>query len=104
MKYFWKCLQLYADPTGRASRAEYWNFTLFYVLFAYALALTAMALRLPALVEFYPWIMYLPGLAVGMRRMHDTGRPGWYYWLPGLNLYLALSHSRLTPNEFEDAG
>jgi len=78
--------------TGRASRAEYWNFWLVSSLIAFAFAglrdgaamLGHETLHhfLQSMVGFYKWAVWLPGLSAGARRMHDTGRSGWWQFVP----------------------
>jgi uncharacterized membrane protein YhaH (DUF805 family) len=67
------CLAKYADFTGRASRPEFWWFALFVLLVTTALTYvneTASTLFVTAMV--------LPLLAAGARRLHDSGRSGWW--------------------------
>lgn len=67
------CLSKYADFSGEASRAEFWWFTLFLVLATFAAAIVNEKLyMLVALATL------LPGIAVTARRLHDTGRSGWW--------------------------
>ena len=68
------CLSKYATFEGRASRSEYWYFVLFTVLLSFATALISDVLNLFALLA-----IALPSLAVGVRRLHDTDRSGWWY-------------------------
>lgn len=63
----------YVDFTGRASRSEFWWFMVF--VFA-ASVLTAWNDYLGALVGL---ALFLPNIAVGVRRLHDTDRSGWWY-------------------------
>jgi uncharacterized membrane protein YhaH (DUF805 family) len=90
MKWFIECLRHYADFSGRARRREYWLFTLFYVIFmfvwAFLVALMVMSRNydeqtLPLAIQLM-WTSFiaLPGLAAVVRRLHDTGRSGWW-WL-----------------------
>lgn len=67
------CLTKYAEFNGRASRPEFWWFTLFVTLVA--AALTYMDERL---MNIFIIAMLLPQLAVGARRLHDTGKSGWW--------------------------
>ncbi len=92
------CLSKFVTWQGRASRSEYWFFILFAVIcyvvativdralgttfmmtnpitgelqssgYGYVYALTALAL-------------FLPSLAAMVRRLHDTNRSGWWFWL-----------------------
>lgn len=85
MKWFLIVLRKYADFTGRAQRAEYWFFTLFYLLFFLALSLVDgaaglynAAYGLGPLGGLFALAMILPSIAVSVRRLHDTSRSGWW--------------------------
>ena len=90
------CFQKYADFSGRASRPEYWWFALFTVLVYAALFVLASAVGtasdalagLVALLLFAAILgLILPSIAAAVRRLHDTGRSGWWY-LIGLVPYV----------------
>ena len=70
------CFTKYADFNGTASRPEFWWFMLF--VFIVALALNVVSTTLGAL---FGLAVLLPQLAVGARRLHDTGRSGWWQLL-----------------------
>ena len=70
------CFTKYADFNGTASRPEFWWFMLFIYLVAAALSLLSTTLS----GLFYLAVL-LPTLAVGARRLHDTGRSGWWQLL-----------------------
>jgi uncharacterized membrane protein YhaH (DUF805 family) len=82
------CLQQkYADFSGRARRSEYWWFYLFTTLVVLVLEVVAAVLwqassTLAAIVGILLIIallgLIIPGLAVGARRLHDTGKSGWW--------------------------
>ena len=89
MEWYVKVLQQYADFEGRARRKEYWMFTLVNFLITMALqALTFMVagmnpestlgLFLSGILGLYGLAVFIPSLAVGVRRLHDTGRSGWW--------------------------
>ena len=79
-------LRQYAVFVGRASRSEYWWFVLFNVLTtAVAAVLDLMLfggegsfLGGSPLETLWSLILLLPNLAVTVRRLHDTGRVGWW--------------------------
>jgi len=92
MEWFIKCLKQYADFNGRARRKEYWMFTLFVVIFFIVAAildnLLGTTFKFAGVSAPYGWIyllfafaMILPSLAVVVRRLHDIGKSGWYYFL-----------------------
>jgi uncharacterized membrane protein YhaH (DUF805 family) len=77
----WKYAVLgkYADFTGRANRPEFWWTYLMNSIVGWALVLLASATKSPLFVILYVvWFlaMFIPLLAVGVRRLHDTGRSG----------------------------
>lgn len=86
MKHYFAVLQKYAVFDGRAGRAEFWYFFLFNTL----LSLTSLlvdfiigtTLETMGLLQItYGVIMVIPGLAVMMRRLHDTDRSGFWIWI-----------------------
>lgn len=93
------CLRKYATFSGRASRSEYWWFFLFVVGGGAVIATVHGILFGPTETEVAPGLVktsydgglpgtlfslatFLPTLAAGWRRMHDTGRPGLYLLYP----------------------
>ncbi|WP_319265906.1 DUF805 domain-containing protein [uncultured Draconibacterium sp.] len=78
MYWYLKVLKQYADFNGRARRKEYWMFILFNIIFSAAAAvLDTIFGTWGAIGGLYAVLMLIPGLAVGARRLHDTGRSGW---------------------------
>ena len=85
MKWFLKVLRQYADFEGRASREEYWMFVLFNFIFSFVFSLIGVALVAATektgaaiLPYLYVFVVLIPGLAVTIRRLHDTGRSAWF--------------------------
>ncbi|MBS0474035.1 MAG: DUF805 domain-containing protein [Proteobacteria bacterium] len=92
------CFSKFTTWQGRASRSEYWWFVLFGLLCQIVAAIvdrilgTAFTFVNPATGAteslFYGWfylimglVLLLPHLAVMVRRLHDTNRSGWWYWI-----------------------
>lgn len=84
----------YANFRGRTRRSGYWWVVLFVVIVSIPLALADMALfgglwpqNLldagfgPASAVFF-LVVAIPSLSLGVRRLHDTGRAGWWILLP----------------------
>jgi uncharacterized membrane protein YhaH (DUF805 family) len=78
----------YATFSGRASRSEFWYWVLFVILLwlaarilDYELVDTDTGLFLPLLAL----AVFIPNLAVAVRRLHDIDRSGWW-WLISLTL------------------
>ena len=64
---------------GRSHREEYWMFTLCNAIVLFALMLLGAMVR-PLLVLFvlYSLAITVPKISVTIRRLHDTGRIGWW--------------------------
>ena len=75
------CLSKYVDFSSRATRAEYWWWMLSVSVVANVVAIFS--------IEIY-WVLllglFLPGTAVGFRRMHDVDRSGWWLLVPIVNI------------------
>lgn len=100
MQYYIECWRKYACFEGRARRREFWMFTLFHpivTLFVVALD-RAIAGGENWLYHIFLIAAFLPKLCVSVRRLHDTGRSGWYcllnlpyFLLNGWFLYHGIS-------------
>jgi uncharacterized membrane protein YhaH (DUF805 family) len=78
---YWKqvVLERYAQFTGRARRAEYWWFTLTTVIIAVVFGvLGAISSIFTILYVIYVLAVLVPGIAVTIRRLHDTDKSGWW--------------------------
>lgn len=80
-------LKRYAEFGGRSRRMEFWMFTLFTILVGIVANALDIALLnvgwddtgpIDALTSL---ALLIPSIAVGVRRLHDTGRSGWWYLL-----------------------
>ena len=78
-------LQKYADFNGRATRAEYWWYTLAIIVVAIVLSILESLLGLSKMVGPYGPLtalcmlaLLVPNVAVLVRRLHDTNRSGWW--------------------------
>ncbi|MGB5598315.1 MAG: DUF805 domain-containing protein [Thiothrix litoralis] len=91
MKWYFYVLKNYAKFTGRGSRSEYWYYTLvnliifaiFMILLnvAGASGVTELAMGAAILFLLYALATLIPSIAVAVRRLHDTGRSGWWMLL-----------------------
>ncbi|MBD33911.1 MAG: DUF805 domain-containing protein [Dehalococcoidia bacterium] len=111
-----KCFMLYAIFSGRAKRAEFWWFFLFCMIVGLMGSVIDAALGLDAAIggngvftTLIQLATFLPSIAVGSRRLHDTNRSGWWQllwivvfigWIP-LIIWLA-STSKNENNRFGD--
>ncbi|WP_294738519.1 DUF805 domain-containing protein [uncultured Flavobacterium sp.] len=75
----------YANFSGRARRSEYWYFRLCNFLIVLALMLISLLLgQLQiglVLYILYAIAILVPSLALTVRRLHDTGKSGWFYFV-----------------------
>ncbi|MET7489559.1 DUF805 domain-containing protein [Streptomyces sp. NPDC005538] len=78
MSWFIEVLKKYAVFSGRARRKEYWMYALFVMIIEAVLLGIGFAIKMPAIVAIFYVAILLPSLAVGVRRLHDTGRSGWW--------------------------
>jgi uncharacterized membrane protein YhaH (DUF805 family) len=70
----------YTNFQGRASRAAFWYWVLFGLLVGIAANILDSAIfDGPLLSYLVSLALFLPGLSVAIRRLHDTGRSGWWY-------------------------
>lgn len=110
------CFSKYATFSGRARRPEYWWFFLFIILGSMVTGIfdgvlfgvsTPTEPATQVLSPIFSLATFLPVLAAGWRRMHDTGRPGWYLLIPlltSLAMMLAMFFGIFGFAELEKAG
>lgn len=101
MEWYLKVLRQYVDFAGRARRKEYWMFTLISLIISIVLDIVDSVLGFGSLGLLdsgpfgllYGLAVLLPGLAVGVRRLHDTGRSGWWMLLALIPCSSSLARS-----------
>jgi uncharacterized membrane protein YhaH (DUF805 family) len=78
-------LKRYAEFTGRSRRKEYWSYILLIVVLGIVINVVEGILGLSNMVGPYGPISallalgtFIPTLAAGIRRLHDTDRSGWW--------------------------
>ncbi|MEM8872349.1 MAG: DUF805 domain-containing protein [Pseudomonadota bacterium] len=82
------CLEKFLIFQGRARRSEFWWFYAFTILVGLLAIPIDMLLETEMISTGVGVAFLLPTLAAGTRRLHDTGRPGYYLALPFLALPL----------------
>ena len=119
MNWYAEVIKKYATFTGRARRQEYWMFVLVSAIISIILGvidgvmtgvvngvLGSSDVRLNLLGALYSLFILLPSIAVGVRRLHDTGKSGWWMLLalvPLVNLILLvffITDGVAGPNEY----
>jgi uncharacterized membrane protein YhaH (DUF805 family) len=97
-------LEKYADFSGRASRPEFWWYTLALIVGFIVVGIVDRILGLSHMI-FYAWgpltlllrlATIVPSLAVATRRLHDTNRPGWWVLLPLIPECLTMVMAAMT--------
>jgi uncharacterized membrane protein YhaH (DUF805 family) len=80
VEYFKLAISKYAQFTGRSRRSEYWYFFLVYILISLAINVLAAVVGdwIAILGSLVGLALLIPNLAVSVRRLHDTGRSGWW--------------------------
>jgi uncharacterized membrane protein YhaH (DUF805 family) len=97
MNWYVDVLKKYAVFSGRARRKEFWMYSLFNFIIAFGIGFMeglfgegGEALIGP-ISMVYALAVFLPGLAVTIRRLHDTGRSGWWLFLAAVPIIGALA-------------
>ncbi|MET9687092.1 DUF805 domain-containing protein [Streptomyces sp. NPDC006514] len=82
MNHYTDVLKKYAVFSGRARRQEYWMFFLFNLAAAIILLILDGVLGTsPLLYSLYLLAVLLPVLGLTIRRLHDTGKSGWWIFI-----------------------
>lgn len=79
MNWYLEVLKKYAVFNGRARRTEYWMFVLFNIIISFVLGFVEGLVGGPGVIGLlYSLAVLIPGIAVSVRRLHDTDRSGWW--------------------------
>jgi uncharacterized membrane protein YhaH (DUF805 family) len=85
MDWYLMVVKRFADFSGRSQRAEYWYFVLFNFIISFVLGFVdglagtiISETGLGILGILYGLFILIPSISVGVRRLHDTGRSGWW--------------------------
>lgn len=90
------CLKKYFQFRGRANRAQFWSFVLVNVLVSFVLnLLNGIGSIFGTLASLYALAVFIPGMAVQFRRLHDTNRPGWWMFIPSVATVIAVVCQRM---------
>ena len=88
MNYYFDALKNYGNFSGRARRKAYWLWVLFNTLVSIVFFVIDKAVGTPLIVldygllySLYALAVFVPGIAILVRRLHDTGRCGWWAFL-----------------------
>lgn len=114
--YYKLAFKNYAEYKGRATQAEYWYFVLCHFLVSASLIIVTIIgaandnefLAIPAGIALglYTLASIIPSLMISIRRLHDTGKSGWFYmfgFIPaigGLLLIILLAQQSDVDNQW----
>jgi uncharacterized membrane protein YhaH (DUF805 family) len=100
MNWYVEVLKKYAVFNGRARRKEYWYFALFSTIISVVLSVIGVRTGATFIYTIYSLAVLIPSIAVGVRRMHDVNKSGWFIIVPIYNLILACTNGTVGPNEY----
>ena len=82
MDWYLQVLKKYAVCKGRARRKEYWMFILVNTIISIFIGIIGAVAGIREILSgLYTLAVIIPGTAVAIRRLHDTGRSGWWQFL-----------------------
>ncbi|KAF2339149.1 DUF805 domain-containing protein [Flavobacterium tistrianum] len=94
-------LKNYANFNGRARRKEYWMFFLASVIINFIFGIFESFLPFFKIVTgIYGFAVLIPAIAVGVRRMHDINKSGWFLLIPIYNIVLLATEGEKGPNQY----
>lgn len=103
MNWYLTVLKKYAEFNGRARRTELWMFVLINVIITFGLGFLGAVLLGESgrmISNLYSLAVLIPSIAVGIRRMHDTNRSGWWVILFPIALIFACLEGTRGPNQY----
>ncbi len=82
----------YSNCDGRVTRKEYWSFVLANVIVSFVIGVAAQFIGFPIIGSLYGLAVMMPNICLGVRRLHDTGRKGDWYWivLTGIGAFVLI--------------
>lgn len=123
MEYMILPLKRYFDFSGRSRRKEYWMFVLFVIIgeiitmsldsalglggstttsseFGNGTASASVAMSGGLITWIFVALIFIPGIAVSVRRAHDQDKSGWFILIPIYNLIMMFIEGTRGPNRF----
>lgn len=110
MEYFFSIIKShYADFKGRTRRKDFWLFTLValgIIIAGFILAFISMSVSqvlgciMYSIATIDMLALFIPIFAICVRRVHDTGKSGWYIFFPVYNIILYLREGEKSCNKY----
>jgi len=89
MEHFVSAVEKFADFNGRATRTAYWMF----ILINFIIQIVLSLLGFEIISGIISLLLLIPSISIGARRLHDTGRTGWWqliYFVPLIGLIVMI--------------
>ncbi len=100
INWYMIALKKYAEFNGRSRRSEYWYFFLGNIIISIATSLIDQSMGTSFVGMIFSLATLVPSIAVGVRRMHDVGKSGWFLLIPIYNIILAATDGTKGMNEY----
>ena len=106
MYWYLTVLKKYAVFSGRARRKEYWTFALFNSIIGFVLGFIEGILGINSgsdggiLTNIFYLAILIPSIAVGVRRIHDVGKSGWFLLIPIYNCFVIVKEGDKSDNQY----
>ncbi|MDG2357014.1 MAG: DUF805 domain-containing protein [Polaribacter sp.] len=94
MKYFIEGLKKWRDFSGKTDRKSFWMFFLIFNLLVIPFGIVGKLINIGNLSKIYMLLTFIPFIAIGFRRLNDTGKNRFLFLIPIVNLILAAEPSK----------
>lgn len=81
MDYYLDAFRQAFDFSGRSTRKAYWMFVLINLVISLLLMGVEVVINAWGISALYNLVLIVPGISYAVRRLHDTGRSGWWLLL-----------------------
>jgi uncharacterized membrane protein YhaH (DUF805 family) len=107
--WYWDVLRRWQQFNGRSSRKAYWLFVLQNTIISFGIGVVSGLIELGSgpnpmigfsLGTLYNLLILIPSFAVATRRLHDTGRSGWWILVPVVSFVFLCFKSQEGDNEY----
>ncbi len=78
MEHYTQAFKQFADFHSRTGRQGFWMFVLINLVISFGIGLVGSMISMPFLSILYSLVVFIPGIAITARRLHDIGKSGWW--------------------------
>lgn len=93
MNHYFEAFKRYAQFDGKTTRQGYWVFVLINFFAVIAISVTGALVHANYLALVYQVAVFIPSMAIGIRRAHDVGKSGWFLCIPIYGFVILVSAS-----------